>query len=266
MVAKNQGSIKFSVLWGDKEFAEEFSRCFYRVYGILKHPTKEERWELERITPYATVIIDSKLAYLDLKNYCNFGTFTWRVPKQVKGAGEDVKRAFLQAYFDSDGSVDVKRHMITADSANHAGLKEIEDLLMDFGVEVAGIYPYKKGDKEYFHLAVCNWCNLTNFLRIGFRLKRKQEKLLESLRKYRNRWLRHTNELYLSKKRSKYVFNDVQKAAKELRIITSGSLAQTLGICRRHAISYIHRLREQGLLIQLTPPKSHRCGLWKYNG
>lgn len=180
----NRFQIKLSVLAKDKEFVKEFADCFFRAYGIRKEPIEEERIQNGRVVCYATVIIDSKQAYLDLKRYGEFGVFVWRVPEQIKDGGENVKKAFLQGYFNSDGSVDVKGHRVTAYSSNYKGLSDIAKLLKDFGIK-AKIYPSRKDEKTYFHLYLHNWQNLNKFKEIGFSLSRKQEKVLMSLKSYK---------------------------------------------------------------------------------
>ncbi|MFZ5366172.1 MAG: LAGLIDADG family homing endonuclease [Patescibacteria group bacterium] len=176
--------IKLSVLAKDKEFIEEFADCFFRTYGIRKEPIEEERMQNGRVVSYTTVIIDSKQAYLDLKRYGEFGVYVWRVPGQIKNGDEDIKKAFLQGYFNSDGSVDVRGHRVTAYSANYKGLSDIARLLKDFGIK-AKIYPSRKGENTYFHLYLHNWQNLNKFKEIGFSLSRKQEKVLMSLKTYK---------------------------------------------------------------------------------
>lgn len=180
----NRYQIKLTVLAKDKEFVEEFADCFFRAYGIRKEPIEEERVQNGRAVCYTTVIIDSKQAYLDLKRYGEFGVFVWCVPEQIKNSDKDIKKAFLQGYFNSDGSVDVKGHRVTAYSANHKGLSDIAKLLKDFGIK-AKIYPNRKGENTYFHLYLHNWQNLNRFREIGFSLARKQEKVLMSLKSYK---------------------------------------------------------------------------------
>lgn len=179
----NRFQIKLSVLAKDKEFVEEFVDCFFRAYGIKKEPIEEERIQNGRAVCYTTVIIDSKQAYLDLERYGKFGVYVWRVPEQIRNGDEDIKKAFLRGYFNSDGSVDVKGHRVTAYSANYKGVSDIVDLLEDFGIK-AKIYPNRKGENTYFHLYLHNWQNLNIFKEIGFSLSRKQEKLLMSLKSY----------------------------------------------------------------------------------
>ncbi len=259
----NRYQIKLSILWKDIEFAKEFANCFYRVYGIRRQPKKEIRFENDRKVSYANVIIDSKLAYFDIIRYGHFGTFTWSVPEQIKNVDKKIKKAFLQGYFDSDGSIDVKWHAVTADSANYNGLNQIADLLKNLDID-ASIYPYKRKNKTYYHLKIYNWYNLTKFKEIGFRILRKQEKLLMTLKNYKHRLYRHSKKIYLSKKRSKYTYDDVLTVVENEKIISSESLSEVLGICRRHAIFYINKLSAKGILIPLIPLIDRRQGAWEY--
>jgi hypothetical protein len=258
----NRYQIKLSVLWKDKEFAKNFANCFYRAYGIKRRPMKEVRFENGRETSYANVIVDSKPAYFDLRRYGNFSTFTWCVPEQIKNANKGIKKDFLQGYFDSDGSIDVKWHAATADSTNYEGLVQIVSLLKDFDVETH-MYPFRKRNKTYYHLKIVGWYNLTKFKKIGFRISRKQKKLLLTLRNYKHRLYRHFEKRYLSKKRSRYTDDDVLREIKKIKSISSKSLAQALGVCCRHAAYCINRLSSRGILVPLTLSGDRRRREWK---
>ncbi len=259
----NRYQIKLSVLWKDKEFARKFADCFYRVYGIKRRPTKEDRFENGRKAVYANVIIDSKPAYFDLIRYGSFGTFTWCVPEEIRNANKRIKKALIQGFFDSDGSIDVNWHAVTADSANYKGLSQIVNLLKYFDVD-ASIYPYKKRNKTYYHLKIYNWYNLTKFKEIGFRIYRKQEKLLLTLKNYKHKLYRHSKKIYLSKKRSKYTYDDVLREIKRKQTISSKSLSHVLGVCRRQAIYYINKFCSQGILVPLVSLADRRRKMWKY--
>jgi len=259
----NRYQIKLSILWKDKEFAEKFTDCFYNVYGIRRRPTKEKRFKNGHKSLYANVTIDSKPAYSDIIQYGRFSTFTWRIPEQIINAHREIKKAFLQGYFDSDGSIDVKWHAVTADSANHNGLNQIVNLLKSFDVN-ASIYPCRRKNKTYYHLKICNWYNLTKFKEVGFSLLRKQKNLLLTLKNYKHKLYRHSKKIYLLKKRSKYTYNDVLKEVKKERIVSSESLSQLLGVCRRQAVFYINKFSSQGVLIPLVSSVDRRRKEWRY--
>jgi len=66
----------------------------------------------------------------DLRSYTRFGSHKWNVPNSIMSSNSDIiKLYFCRGYFDGDGSVNIKRKEIEADSVNGSALENVQELL-----------------------------------------------------------------------------------------------------------------------------------------
>ncbi len=109
-----------------------------------------------------------------------------RVPPQLfRARNEDIK-AFLRGYFDAEGTVDRRRPKITVVSASKELLKDVQHLLLRFGIksqfhetESRATNGKMKEKKVYYRLFITGEDAVKFRDIIGFRLQRKMEVLRE---------------------------------------------------------------------------------------
>ena len=79
--------------------------------------------------------IQRKEVVRDLRKYTQFGSRMWSVPKELfLEQYEWHARAFLRGYMDGDGSITIKRKLISVDSVNKNTLKEVNKLFNQTGI------------------------------------------------------------------------------------------------------------------------------------
>jgi len=78
----------------------------------------------------------------DLLKYSNFGSRRWSVPKIVFDGNLNIKKSWIRAYGDGDGSVEIPRKRIFFKSVNLKGLKQVQILLksLDINSYIRGPY------------------------------------------------------------------------------------------------------------------------------
>lgn len=71
-----------------------------------------------------------------MRKYTLFGSGKWTVPKELfLKQYEEHARAFLSGYMDGDGSIAIKRRLISVDSVNKSTLKEVNKLFNNIGIK-----------------------------------------------------------------------------------------------------------------------------------
>jgi intein/homing endonuclease len=118
---------------------------------------------------------------------CGHGSFNKQVPKKVLMAPQWAQVAFLQGYFDGDGCA-TKRGYIHCDSISEKLIKTIQVMLLNFGIYSTRT-PQKKlaiteratGKHLCWRLTIFGGDANQFFQKIGFRLKRKQERYSPSI-------------------------------------------------------------------------------------
>ena len=200
----------------DEDFADEFRRCLKEVYGLL--PSKKKR-ELKFTNfssnpkPRYVINLTSKLVVKDLLQYSkSFKTKEWEVPEKILGSNSKVKSAFLRGFFDSEGSVSLKKPYgiyLSVCSGNESSLLKIKELLKnDFDIDLSVIH-----SKSVVRLKSSGYKNVKNFYEnINFTIKRKRDKLVTGLLTYKRKGIRkhslefkkHTLDL-LNKYKSPYL-------------------------------------------------------------
>jgi len=159
-------SIKLEIKY-DKEFIKEFSRCLKEVYGLdYKYYYYPRR---DSLVLYAS----SKIICKDLSRYGKFGTFKWKIPKEIlNGPNEKFACSFLRGLFDSEGSA--SRYVVRMSSANKTGITLTGKLLSRLKIKNK-IIATKEG---YYALYITKRERLKSFKeKIGFTIKRKSKEL-----------------------------------------------------------------------------------------
>ena len=166
--------VKLEVI--DLDFAEYFSYCLERVYGM-----KTTRWEksLKKRKKRYYCSLYSKRVAEDLKKYSFFRTKSWRIPKEImNNKNEKIIGNFLMGFFDSEGNVG--RRSVLGYSSNLIGLKQIQELLLNLNIKST----FKKLNRNYeiYQILICCKPNISIFLnKVSFSIKRKRDKVLEDL-------------------------------------------------------------------------------------
>ncbi|MBI2498889.1 hypothetical protein HYV88_01455 [Candidatus Woesearchaeota archaeon] len=178
----------------DEDFADEFRRCLKEVYGLL--PSKKKR-ELEftnfSLNPKPRYVINltSKLVVKDLLQYSkSFKTKEWEVPEKILRSSSKVKSAFLRGFFDSEGSISLKKPYgvyLSVCSGNETPLLKIKEVLKnDFNIDLSVVY-----SKSVTRLKSSGYKNVKTFYEnINFTIKRKRDKLGTGLLTYKRKGVR----------------------------------------------------------------------------
>lgn len=118
----------------DKDFVILFQKYLEKVYH-LKVPlsmikSKNKNWNIK----YQARLC-SKIACLDLLAISNsYRTEKWVVPNKILKSSKIIKSYFLKGFYDSEGNVDIKSKRISLTSINEKGLKQIRNILYEFGI------------------------------------------------------------------------------------------------------------------------------------
>ncbi len=162
----------------DEALLEQFSKDMCFAYGLRTKRYLERSGKTGK--PLPLVHARSKRAFLDLMQYSSFYSREWIVPADIQQGNPEIRRAFLQAFFDDEGTAFLVkgRLMIRAYSINKPGLIAVQRMLSDCRIETRlrsgfgmrrNVYGIEIIDQERFAA------------RIGFSLKRKQDILLAEL-------------------------------------------------------------------------------------
>lgn len=168
-ITKHDYVLKYEVR--DEESLDQFNDDIIQVYGLK--PSWE--WNTSGITgePIKFVRLRAKLAFEDLVKYATYFSKDWELKPLLTNASKGIKREFLKALFDDEGSVRSK-YEIYLYSINNEGLLQIKDMLTEFKIDSKIKSGF--GQRKNVYALIVN--NLKLFHKeIGFNLKRKQDKL-----------------------------------------------------------------------------------------
>ena len=177
----------------DRDFAEEFKSKIRNVYGI--NPNEYEILGGIKKTPFGysnckkqiIVSLGRKKVYEDLNKYGNFGTYVWRVPKEVRNGDEFLVSSFLRGFFDSEGSVDTSSGSISAFSSNKTGLEDIRFLLGRLGIFTKAERAKKERTLYRIRFSFSKYLKIFRE-KINFTIKRKRyalDTIIKNKKKYR---------------------------------------------------------------------------------
>jgi len=170
----------------DKDFAEFFSKCLQKVYGLncsIKRKKKVGGYK-KNGKEFIEIVLCSKKAKEDLLEYDitkkGFKTSTWRVPVEIKSAKKNVKSMFIRGFFDSEGGV--YGRTIQSVSSNKKGLLDVLELLISLNIK-SKLYEQKREGRNLYRIEICSRPNQAKYFRlIGFSIKRKQDRLINLLK------------------------------------------------------------------------------------
>jgi len=173
---KGDYNIKYEV--SDKQLLDLFYKDLLKVYGLKPFTGTNPSGKTGKLISY--VRLRSRKVYDDLLRYTSYFSEDWKINKEIKQSSLILKKEFLRAFFDDEGSVipEGEKAIIRLYSINLLGLKQIREILSEFKIETH----FQKGFglKRNVHALVIKDIKRFDKL-IGFNLKRKQEKLKEFL-------------------------------------------------------------------------------------
>ena len=158
----------------DNYLVDSFAKDIISVYGLpVTRGLNESGKKPGNFIPF--VCIRSKLAFEDLKKYCEFSSAKWFVPNRILEAEATIKVEFLKALFDDEGTVITNRNKeVRLYSTNFKGITQIQKMLIELGI-VSRITSGYGSKRNVYGLIVRDLRKFHNT--IGFNLARKQEKL-----------------------------------------------------------------------------------------
>jgi intein-encoded DNA endonuclease-like protein len=168
----------------DKEFVEEFA---IRIGRVLNRPPP--KLKVERSTGYYYIKVESKTFYELLKKPVDLE----KLRKYIEHC-DKCSAAFLRGFFDAEGSISENGsiHLVNSD---YRLLKYVRSLLRRFKIVTTMNLLHRRGSimrikgKQYirrrdvYYIYVKRSCNMRFYKYIGFTVKRKQERLVNYLRR-----------------------------------------------------------------------------------
>jgi len=161
----------------DEESLIQFEKDLITVYGLKPLRGFNPSGKTGELIPF--VLLRAKRAYEDLLSYCDFRSATWFVPAEIFNANLSIKKEFLRALFDDEGTAIRigKRVEIRLYSINYNGLSQIQLLLQDFDLQSKMRTGYGC-KRNVYGLIMLDSHSFGK--KIGFNLQRKQSKLEET--------------------------------------------------------------------------------------
>ena len=101
-ISNHDYNIKYEV--SDTELLNSFERDVVKVYGLKLMKGSKPSGKTGKLIPF--VRLRSKLVYVDLLK-CTSSYFSkdWKIKKVLLNSSNRIKREFLKAFFDDEGSV-----------------------------------------------------------------------------------------------------------------------------------------------------------------
>ncbi|HKZ45647.1 MAG TPA: LAGLIDADG family homing endonuclease [archaeon] len=115
--------IRYTATSGDlrKEFADDIRRVFNR--------------SCSKCSGGRELAVAGKSIYMLLKKMGVGKSREWFVPYCILNSSKNVKKAWLQAFFSDEGTVDNSRKRVRIKSMNLHGLKQSKKMLLDIGIK-----------------------------------------------------------------------------------------------------------------------------------
>src|SRR3989338_4263772 len=132
-ISKHDYNMKYEV--SDKESLVSFENDMTQVYGLTLMKGSKPSGKTGKPIPF--VRLRSKLAYEDLLKYSSsYFSRDWKIKRKLLNSPREIKREFLKAFFDDEGSVFKQKNkgVVRLYSINLNGLKQIQKMLMEFNI------------------------------------------------------------------------------------------------------------------------------------
>lgn len=178
----------------DKDYAEKFQFCLKKIFPSLEFKLCTHSDGRFRVYCTRLKIVQALNLIFESKTK----TYNWIVPKIILN-NKEMARQFLGGFFDGEGTVMGKKYIsIQGYSVNKDSLNTIAELLNNFNIKSTYSKLNRKNkpffsikdDKIYYGkedihvIAISKLCYVKRFYEeIGFKIKRKSDKLKEYIEK-----------------------------------------------------------------------------------
>ena len=174
----NSYDIYLSIGKDEEELAQFYDSLVLELFGRKCIHVHKDREQTRRFT--------NKELFLKLKSMFGTNAYNKRIPESIKHLPHNYKRAFLQGYLDSDGSVflDNGKVRVNFTSVNLKLLEDVQDML--FGMDIANsivIHQKECTNKQGIHSEQSYRINVSrcdqHWLKYGPVFRSRKIKLLE---------------------------------------------------------------------------------------
>jgi len=165
----NKSELEYEVTYTNKDsvLLNEFKADVKSVYNRV---ASQSGWNVK---------FSSKRVFERLKELGAGDSHTWYISDQILESQKDVKRAWIRAFWDDEGTVG--RNGLLASSVNHHGLSQVCDMMRSIGVPAHITGPYRDKTSFKWHLRV-NKRDVASFaMNIGFNSPQKLSELMRFL-------------------------------------------------------------------------------------
>ena len=158
---------------GEYVLVRDFVVSVYRAFGARPFVVRHRRG-------HYVARVRRKGIYFRLKALGAGGSREWRVPHELfLGPGgvprAEIVRAWLGAFIDDEGYIDLSKRRVIINSVNHQGLKDVQTLLSFLGVEAK---TYRIAGGKAFRLTISGRENIRRLTRsIELAHPKKKERL-----------------------------------------------------------------------------------------
>lgn len=173
----------------DRELARTVSALIEKLYDVPRKVRSQDMSKWERKTNHSAMCYRREVA-LDVLSYSPTDTRNWKIPAEVLESTPEVRGAWLSGLADAEGTVAYSRERssryIAISSTNMLGLEAARRMLEEvLGTRVSWNSQKKPGCSTEHKILVTNRRSLTLFNeKVGFRSRRKAEKLRAALESY----------------------------------------------------------------------------------
>jgi len=129
-LSRSKYSLRYEVK--DLESLKQFDSDLMEVYGLKGWWHNNKSGFTGSSIEY--VHLRSKIAYYDLLRYASYFSYTWKINDELMNASKKIKKQFLRAFYDDEGSIIRKLKIIRLYSVNEKGLFQIQLMLNEFGI------------------------------------------------------------------------------------------------------------------------------------
>lgn len=176
-----------SLLVSDKDFIDLFLSAVKEITDKEYIPKRR----LNRKSWLWNVQIRHRRLFNTISSLSKFDNFNWRVPELVLSGNREIKKAFLNGFFDGEGSVSRQREgrlvpHLSVSSVNQEGLLDIGKILSDFDITFSFSRRFNKKYRRYYYtLTICRKEAVFNYWeQIGITLPEKKYKFIRNLKEY----------------------------------------------------------------------------------
>lgn len=194
----------------DKQLHKSFSSIAKKYFGL---ETKNSSEDITKII-YSTKLWDRLFNEFDFNSpVCGLKD----IPKIIYSSSKESISAFISGLFDTDGGVNRDTGKIEYSSKSECLIKNLQLLLLKFGIVSRRKKRLNKKYKRYYHYLTISGNNIDIFKsQIGFKLKRKSKLLINKKRNTNIDIIPNSLVKCLDKNRTNYTYHSLPEKYKQL--------------------------------------------------